>query len=94
ILHLGTEGHHRRLLPGAVALEVPGVFAMTETGHGSDVASLATTATYDSAAEEFVLNTPHRAAWKDYLGNAALHGTAAVVFAQLVTAPPGGRPVN
>jgi acyl-CoA oxidase len=33
-----------------------------------------------------VLNTPFRAAWKDYLGNAALHGRAAVVFAQLITA--------
>ncbi len=85
ILHLGTQDHHRRLLPGAMSLEVPGAFAMTETGHGSDVASLATTATYDPATEEFVLHTPYRAAWKDYLGNAALHGHAAVVFAQLVT---------
>lgn len=85
ILHLGTEDHHRRLLPAAMSLEVPGAFAMTEAGHGSDVASLATTATYDPATEEFVIHTPHRQAWKDYLGNAALHGHAAVVFAQLVT---------
>ena len=85
ILHLGTEDHHRRLLPGAMDLSVPGAFAMTESGHGSDVASLATTATYDPATEEFVIHTPFRQAWKDYLGNAALHGTAAVVFAQLVS---------
>ena len=84
ILHLGTEDHHQRLLPAAMSLEVPGAFAMTEAGHGSDVASLATTATYDPATEEFVIHTPFRQAWKDYLGNAALHGTAAVVFAQLV----------
>jgi acyl-CoA oxidase len=89
ILHLGTEDHHRRLLPGAMSLEVPGAFAMTEAGHGSDVASLATTATYDPATEEFVLHTPHRQAWKDYLGNAALHGQAAVVFAQLVSGGVG-----
>jgi len=94
ILHLGTADHHARLLPGAMSVEVPGAFAMTETGHGSDVASIATTATYDAATEEFVLHTPFRAAWKDYLGNAALHGTAAVVFAHLITAPPGGRPVD
>jgi acyl-CoA oxidase len=94
IMHLGTEDHHARLLPAAMSVEVPGCFAMTETGHGSDVAAIATIATYDSSSEEFVLHTPFRAAWKDYIGNAAQHGTGAVVFAQLVTAAPGGPRVN
>jgi acyl-CoA oxidase len=94
IMHLGTSDHHHRLLPAAMSVEVPGVFAMTETGHGSDVASIATTATYDPATGELDLHTPFRAAWKDYLGNAALHGTGAVVFAQLITAPVGQRRVN
>lgn len=85
ILYLGTDYHHKTFLPGATSLETPGVFAMTETGHGSDVASIGTTATYDSATEEFVINTPDRHSYKDYLGNAALHGEAAVVFAQLYT---------
>lgn len=84
ILHLGTPEQHDRLLPGPMSLDVPGAFAMTETGHGSDVTSIATTATYDRDAEEFVIHTPYRAAWKDYLGNAALHASAAVVFAQLI----------
>lgn len=94
ILHLGTADHHARLLPGAMSLAVPGAFAMTETGHGSDVSAIATTAEYDAATQEFVLHTPHRAAWKDYLGNAALHGTAAVVFAHLVATAPGGPRVD
>ena len=85
VLHLGTQRHHEKLLPGIMSLEVPGAFAMTETGHGSDVAAIGTTATYDEATQEFVIDTPFRAAWKDYLGNAALHGIAAVVFAQLIT---------
>ena len=85
VLHLGTEEHHDEWLPGIMSLEIPGAFAMTETGHGSDVAAIGTTATYDPATEEFVIHTPFRAAWKDYLGNAALHGMAAVVFAQLIT---------
>ena len=85
IMHLGTADHHERLLPGAMSVDVPGAFAMTETGHGSDVASIGTTATYDPATEEFVIHTPFRGAWKDYLGNAGAHGTAAVVFAQLIT---------
>lgn len=85
VMHLGTEEHHRKWLPGIMSLEIPGCFAMTETGHGSDVASIATTATYDADTQEFVLNTPFRAAWKDYIGNAAIDGLGAVVFAQLVT---------
>ncbi|WP_157157651.1 acyl-CoA dehydrogenase [Diaminobutyricimonas sp. LJ205] len=85
VLHLGTTRHHEALLPDIMNLTVPGAFAMTETGHGSDVASIATTATWDQASDSFILNTPFRGAWKDYLGNAALHGRAAVVFAQLIT---------
>lgn len=68
-----------------MTLDVPGAFAMTEIGHGSDVASVATTATYDEETQEFVIHTPFKAAWKEYLGNAGKHGVAAVVFAQLIT---------
>ncbi|TFD79449.1 acyl-CoA dehydrogenase [Cryobacterium fucosi] len=85
VLHLGTKKHHDAYLPGIMTLDTPGVFAMTETGHGSDVASIGTTATYDPETREFVIQTPFRAAWKDYLGNAARDGVAAVLFAQLIT---------
>lgn len=85
VLQLGTREHHDKWLPGIMSLEIPGAFAMTETGHGSDVSAIGTTATYDPETEEFVIHTPFRGAWKDYLGNAALHGKAATVFAQLIT---------
>jgi len=85
IYQLGTEKHHEAWLSDVIELELPGAFAMTETGHGSDVAAIGTTATYDPDTEEFVIHTPFRGAWKDYLGNAALHGKAAAVFAQLIT---------
>ena len=85
VMHLGTEFHHTKYLPGIMNLEIPGAFAMTETGHGSDVAAVGTTASFDVQSGDFILNTPFRAAWKDYLGNAAVHGRAAVVFAQLIT---------
>jgi acyl-CoA oxidase len=85
ILHLGTERHHERYIPGLINLDILGCFAMTETGHGSDVASLRTTATYDADTDEFVINTPDTSARKEYIGNAARDGHFAAVFAQLVT---------
>lgn len=83
VLQLGTERHHAAYLPGIIDGTILGSFAMTESGHGSNVQALATTATYDVATQEFVIDTPHDAARKDYIGNAAAHGELAVVFAQL-----------
>jgi acyl-CoA oxidase len=83
ILHLGTERHHRRYLRDVIDAELFGAFAMTETGHGSNVQALGTTATYDAATGEFVVHTPDDSARKDYIGNAAEDGRMAVVFAQL-----------
>jgi acyl-CoA oxidase len=81
---LGTERHHQKYLRDIIDLSLPGCFAMTETGHGSDVQHLRTTATYDPAAGEFVVSTPDPGARKDYIGNAARDGRMAVVFAQLI----------
>jgi acyl-CoA oxidase len=86
---LGTKAHHDRFLPDIMSFELPGCFAMTETGHGSDVQQLRTTCTYDPATQTFDLHTPHQAARKDYIGNAAKDGRMAVVFAQLVTQGQG-----
>src|SRR5919198_1453047 len=84
VLHLGTEKHHERYLGRIARLDLPGCFAMTETGHGSNVQALRTTATYDPAAEEFVVHTPDDDARKDYIGSAARDGRIAAVFAQLI----------
>jgi acyl-CoA oxidase len=85
IFHLGTQEHHRAYLPKIISYELPGCFGMTETGHGSDVQSLRTTATYDRDHREFVIHTPDEDARKDYIGNAAVHGRVCTVFAQLIT---------
>jgi acyl-CoA oxidase len=79
---LGTERHHEKYLRDIISMDLPGCFAMTEAGHGSDVQHLRTTATF--ADGEFVITTPDDAARKDYIGNAARDGRMAVVFAQLV----------
>lgn len=83
ILQLGTRRHHDAYLAPLVRAELLGCFAMTETGHGSNVQALGTTARYDVATQEFVITTPDDSARKDYIGNAAAHASTAVVFAQL-----------
>ncbi|MET9604117.1 acyl-CoA dehydrogenase [Streptomyces sp. NPDC006512] len=83
ILHLGTGRHHDAYLPDLITGELMGCFAMTETGHGSNVQALGTVAEYDTASREFVITTPDDRARKDYIGNAARHAELAVVFAQL-----------
>src|SRR6059058_788331 len=89
IRRLGTEHHRQRYLRAAMTMDLPGCFAMTETGHGSDVQSIRTTATYEPARQEFIIDTPDDDARKDYIGNAARDGRMAAVFAQLVTGGQG-----
>jgi acyl-CoA oxidase len=81
---LGTKRHHDAYLRAIGSLELPGAFAMTEAGHGSNVQQLCTTATYDPDAQEFVIQTPDDEARKEYIGNSAVHGRMATVFAQLI----------
>src|SRR3954447_12194975 len=90
ILQLGTQRHHDAYLEDLVTGRLLGCFAMTETGHGSNVQALGTVATYDAGSQEFVITTPVTGpggeSRKDYIGNAARHARLAVVFAQLETA--------
>jgi acyl-CoA oxidase len=91
--NLGTERHHEPYVKKIINLELLGCFAMTETGHGSDVQALETTATYDAETEEFVIHSTTPTARKDYIGGAAETATVAAVFAQLITTEDG-KPVN
>jgi acyl-CoA oxidase len=83
ILMLGTQRHHEAYLEDLIAGRLMGCFAMTESGHGSNVQALGTVATYDAETDEIVITTLDDDARKDYIGNAALHAELAVVFAQL-----------
>jgi acyl-CoA oxidase len=87
--NLGTERHHQEYVRKIINLELRGCFAMTETGHGSDVQALETTATYDAATQEFVIHSATPTARKDYIGGAAETATIAAVFAQLITTEDG-----
>lgn len=94
IENLGTTKHHEAYIRPLIDLELPGCFAMTETGHGSDVQSIETTATYDPATREFVIDSPTESATKNYIGGAAETAHTAAVFAQLITAGPGEEPTG
>ncbi|ODV78504.1 acyl-coenzyme A oxidase 4 [Suhomyces tanzawaensis NRRL Y-17324] len=60
-----------------------GCFGMTEMAHGSNVAGLETTATFDEETDEFVINTPHIGATKWWIGGAAHSATHCTVYARL-----------
>ena len=89
VLHLGTRRHHERYLSEITSFDLPGCFAMTEAGHGSNVQQVETTATYDPEAGEFVVHSPTNSAAKEYIGNAACDGRLAVVFGQVVVGGEG-----
>lgn len=89
IENLGTERHHEAYVRKLIDLELLGCFAMTETGHGSDVQALETTATYDPERHEFVIDSPTPSSRKDYIGGAANTARVAAVFAQLITGGDG-----
>jgi acyl-CoA oxidase len=84
IYFLGTERHHKAYLKDIGTLKLPGCFAMTETGHGSNVRGIETTATYDHQSRSFRIHTPTSEAQKEFIGNAACHGQMATVFAKLI----------
>jgi len=83
IQNLGTKKHHDLYLKATGKTELLGCFAMTETGHGSNVRGIKTTATYVHQNQTLVIHTPGKNDNKEYIGN-ALHSKMATVFAQLI----------
>lgn len=83
VAKLGTERHHREILPKMDTLELPGCFGMTELGHGSNVVGIETTVTYDVGTQEFIIHTPSNEASKFWIGGAANTAKICAVFAQL-----------
>ncbi|RXG64068.1 putative acyl-coenzyme A oxidase 3.2, peroxisomal [Armadillidium vulgare] len=82
VLKLGTERHHEKLLKGIDTLEDVGCFGLTELGYGNNAVEMETTAIYEKAAQEFVINTPTPLAQKYWITNGAVHAKHIIVFAQ------------
>ncbi|GAB4847302.1 Acyl-coenzyme A oxidase 2, peroxisomal [Ancistrocladus abbreviatus] len=84
VINLGTKKHKERYYDGIDNLDYLGCFAMTELHHGSNVQGLQTVATFDPISDEFIIDTPNDGAIKWWIGNAAVHGKFATVFAKLM----------
>lgn len=94
VAFMGTAPHHRRWLDDIDSLRLPGCFAMTELGHGSNVQGLRTEALLDKARDEWVVSTPDDSAIKWWIGNAAEDGVMSTVFARLLVPDAQGRVVD
>ncbi|XP_058096743.1 acyl-coenzyme A oxidase 2, peroxisomal [Magnolia sinica] len=84
VVNLGTKKHIDKYFNKIDNLEYPGCFAMTELHHGSNVQGLQTVAAFDPVTDEFIIDTPNDGAIKWWIGNAAVHGKFATVFARLI----------
>ena len=74
-----AKWHHK-----ARSMHMTGCYAQTEIGHGSNVAGLETTATFDKETDEFIIHTPTLTATKWWPGDMGQFSSHAVVFASLV----------
>jgi len=81
---LGSEDQVKKYLEPSLKFEIVGAYAQTELGHGSDVRSLETTATFDPKTDEFVIHTPTLTATKWWPGELGLNANHCICFAQLI----------
>ncbi|CDW84516.1 peroxisomal acyl-coenzyme a oxidase 1 [Stylonychia lemnae] len=82
---LGSDEQREYWLPLAHEMKITGAYVQTELGHGSDVKSLETTATYDEKTKEIVFNTPSVSSTKFWPGGLGKSATHMVVFAKLIS---------
>ncbi|XP_075870169.1 peroxisomal acyl-coenzyme A oxidase 1 isoform X1 [Nelusetta ayraudi] len=85
LLNQATPEQMDRFFMPAWNLEIIGTYAQTEIGHGTHLRGLETTATYDPATQEFVLNSPTVSSIKWWPGGLGKTSNHAIVLAQLYT---------
>ncbi|XP_077183858.1 peroxisomal acyl-coenzyme A oxidase 1 isoform X2 [Paroedura picta] len=80
-----TVAQREKWLPLARGFKIIGTYAQTEMGHGTHLRGLETTATYDPASQEFILNSPTVTSIKWWPGGLGKTSNHAIVLAQLHT---------
>ncbi|EXJ54443.1 hypothetical protein A1O7_09782 [Cladophialophora yegresii CBS 114405] len=87
---MGTPEQKRKWMPLVAQGRVNGAYIQTELGHGSNVAGIQTTATFDPVDDAIVLHTPQLAAIKYWPGSIGYSATHGVVMARLLVPTPAG----
>ena len=72
-------------LPKALTFQMVGAYSQSELAHASNLRGIQTTATYDPAAQEFVLHSPTVGSTKWWNSGTGCVATHAAVFARLIT---------
>ncbi|KAG0171631.1 acyl-Coenzyme A oxidase [Apophysomyces sp. BC1021] len=81
---LGSKEQQKQWIDEIDNFRVIGCFAMTELGHSSALRDIETTATYDRASDEFVINSPTITSTKWWIGMAGQTATHTVVICQTI----------
>ena len=81
---VGTEEQVKYWLPLAEEGKIIGSYAQTELGHGTFVAGIETTATFDKTTDEFVINTPQESATKYWPGAIGFTATHTILLARMI----------
>ncbi|RPB10878.1 acyl-CoA dehydrogenase NM domain-like protein [Morchella conica CCBAS932] len=88
ILAQGSDEQQAQWIPRCQSLEVVGCYAQTELSHGNNVQGLQTTAQYDPATKEFVIDSPGVESTKWWMGGLGILANHAAVIAQLELPDP------
>ncbi len=84
ILKLGSDEQYKKYEEDVKTLRIIGCYAQTELGHGSNVAKLETTATFDQQTDEFIIHSPTVTSTKYWPGSLGVASNHALVFARTI----------
>lgn len=80
----GTDEQKEKWLTMALQYKIIGTYAQTEVGHGTFLRGIETTATFDEAADQFILDTPTLTSTKWWPGSLGKTATHCIVMARLI----------